>query len=452
MQENDLEIYDAAPKRSGLLGALACAAAVIALLLLAVAVFSALLAFRDAALTPERISLAKTLLTISAAAAALGLLLAVVTFFLKRQKNGLAVVALVLAVVIFAISFGVIYAYNYLFAPLDTDDAFNAASDSDLHIRQPNEDGEIVRDGEMTIETLPPEDIPEGIDIEEVEWEYLSAKDIPDEAKAKMNTGKPINHSYLLDGADQISNFLLMGTDVGGASDSMIICSVDRAHKKIKLISIARDSYVLIPTFQTFGKLNYANCWGGTELTIATINYNYALNIADYISVDMTQLAELVDLAGGVDIELTEAESPYIRLPAGMQHLNGEQAVNYARLREIDTETARTGRQRKVLISLLNSALEMPLSDYPALIRACLGSCQTSFRSEDLLSLAAEVVGGGYTIEQYALIEHVDFWNGKLGKAQYYYLVYDLNRASDVLYRLIYEDLYVSGYMDPNEE
>ena len=66
----------------------------------------------------------------------------------------------------------------------------------------------------------------------------------------------------------------------------------------------------------------------------------------------------------------------------------------------------------------------------------------------ELLDIALEVVQGNYTIESYSLLESVDYWGGVFGDAQYFYCVYDINRASDWLYRTIYEDLYISSYPD----
>lgn len=218
------------------------------------------------------------------------------------------------------------------------------------------------------------------------------------------------------------------------------------------MTSIARDSYVMIPAWGSYAKLNYAYNWGGPEWTIAAINYNFSLNITDYIAVDMDQLTQIVNLVGGVDLELSDAEASYLGVPSGMNHFDGTQTLSYSRIRYLDSEEERTSRQRKVLTSILHSVMNMNLTDYPTFIRSCLSMCRTSFDASELLSLAAEAAAGGYSIEQHALIGMMDYWGGYLGDEQYFYVVYDLNRASDTLYRIIYEDLYVSGYMDPGTE
>lgn len=438
--------------RRGGLGLAALLLAVAAFFTLAATAAAALLRFRAAELTAERIALFRALLLVSAGLALAGFGAAVAAFFCKRQKNGLAGLAAALAVLVFAVSFGATYAYRYMFGELTNDDAFRDIDASQLRVYEPEADGRIVRETELPEQTLSPEEILGSIDIEQVQWEDLTDEDIPPDALKKMNSGAPVNHSYLLEGSDQISNFLLIGLDDYGSSDSMIIFSLDRVHRKIKMISLARDTYVMYPAWGKYGKLNYAYNFGGIEWTIATINYNFSLNITDYITVEMAELEKIIDLVGGVDIELTAAEAPYIRVPAGRNHLNGEQAVGYARIREIDSEEARTGRQRKVLTSILNSVVTLPLTEYPALIRGCLGLCQTSFSADELMALASEAALGGYSIEQNALIALVDYWGGQFGPGEHFYVVYDLNRASDTLYRLIYEELYISGYMDPDEQ
>ena len=115
-------------------------------------------------------------------------------------------------------------------------------------------------------------------------------------------------------------------------------------------------------------------------------------------------------------------------------------------MRAIDSEVTRTGRQREVLNSLFNSAKSASISTYPALVDTVTNLCKTSVGGERILSMMIEAVSDGYTLENYALINYVKCWGGQFGKGGHWYFVYDLDAAGDTLYRLIYEDLYVSGY------
>ena len=121
----------------------------------------------------------------------------------------------------------------------------------------------------------------------------------------------------------------------------------------------------------------------------------------------------------------------------------GDALVNLNdRIKASDTSSVETGE--RVIIVTPTYAWRIP-----RVVRDCLGLCTTSLSEDKLLELCGEVAQNGYRIEQHALIDYMDYWGGIIpSSANYFYCVYDLNRASDVLYRLIYEDLYTSGYAD----
>lgn len=448
------------PKKRRFLGLSSFFLGLLALLCLSAFAAVALIALKDRSLDIDHIHTLTYAVVASCAMAAVGFLLAVTTFFLRRQKKGFAVCGVILSLFTLLISGGMIYGYHYIFGGVRQDASFNELPSEAIFVAQTEPDGEIIRETEEFTTVAPEviESIIEEDPVEEIEWEHLTDDDIPEEARQKMDTERPASSSYLLSGHSQISNYLLLGADAGNSSDAMMILSLDRVHQKIKIISIPRDSYVLIPAWGTYAKLAYAYHWGGAEWAVGVVNRNFTFNISEYIAVDMEQLADIIDLAGGVDVDLDYAEVTYLSyehsgISYGLCHLDGAAAVSYARIRSSnasDNEIKRTGRQREVLMSLLDSAFEMPMTDYPEFIRACLGMCTTSFQNDELLSLCMEVLQGNYTVEQYALIDYVDYWGGVMGQEQYFYLVYDLDRASDALYRIIYEDLYLSGY-DTNE-
>ncbi len=463
--QEELKGYQRPPrkKKRRILGLSAFLSSLLALGILVAFLLNALLAFMDKELDIGDINSTIYAVLASAVLAAIGFLLALTTFFLRRQKKGFAISGLILSLLILLISGATIYGYDYVFGAMNQDDSFDELSDEEIYVVQTEQDGVISREKEE-ITTLAPEEIESIIkqkenQIDEVEWEHLTDEEIPEEALEKMNTGAPDGPSYLLSGHEDISNYLLFGTDEAGSSDAIMIFSVDRVHHKIKLISIPRDSYVQIPAWGSYAKLAYPYNWGGAEWAVGTINHNFSLNVTEYITVDTIQLADIIDLVGGVYVDLDYAEVNYLShrfygINYGRCLLMGDAAVLYARIRQssvTDNEAKRTGRQREIIMSLLESAKAMPMTDYPEFIRSCLGMCTTSFNNEELMELCVEVVQNNYTIEQYALIDYVDYWGGRLGQERYFYVVYDLNRASDALYRIIYEDLYVSGYSDAEE-
>ncbi len=163
-----------------------------------------------------------------------------------------------------------------------------------------------------------------------------------------------------------VTNILLIGVD-GSAessrSDSMILVSIDMLHFKIKLTSFMRDSWVEIPSRGSYAKLNSSCTYGGAQLVVDTIEYNFGVDISHYVLVDFEMFTQIVDKLGGVDVEVTNKESSFINrttsstVPAGDSvHLNGKEALIYCRIRKLDSDRMRTYRQRKVLSALVKRA------------------------------------------------------------------------------------------------
>ncbi len=185
-------------------------------------------------------------------------------------------------------------------------------------------------------------------------------------------------------------NILLLGIDTrteslkNSRSDVMIVASINGNTGEIKLTSLARDLYVPIPGSGGEDRLNVAFARGGWELAVKTVNQAFELNIIDYVAVNFKGLAAVVDSVGGVDIELVGEEYKYINENVAVSedyegfkknaarrvltaddtdtrvHLDGLQAVSYARIRKLDNDLMRNSRQRVLLGALLDKI--MPLS------------------------------------------------------------------------------------------
>ncbi len=443
-------------KKSSLLGWISFGFMALSACAFCFVVLKALVAYLNHSIGADVLNLVTTGCKVAAALSFGGMISAIVCFFLRKQKKGLAVFSLIIALLIFALSGAIVYFYHYMFDTIEHDEEFNQLTKEELHVVEPSEDGSLRLDVQPEVESIPKEEVEENLSLQKLEWEYLLDTDIPEEALEKMNSQTPITPCYLRSGAEQIENYLLFGLDDQGSSDAIMILTMDRYHKKIKLISLARDSYVKIPEWGSYTKLTYAYNAGGAKTAVQTVNYNYILNIKDYITVDFNEIEQLVDLVGGVDVDLDYAELNVLNrfghygLTTGKNRLDGAAALLYSRIRAssaTDNEANRTGRQREVLSSMFETAKGMPLDSYPELVRKCMELCTTSFESNELLAIAVEAVTNGYTIENYALIDHVDYWGGEFGSLNYFYVVYDLDGASNVLYRMIYEDLYASGYL-----
>lgn len=287
---------------------------------------------------------------------------------------------------------------------------------------------------------------------ETVPVETRPPETVPVETKPVGDAVQLNNHvSYLLPGSDKIKVFVAYGLDAKSASDVIILTAVDPIHNKVKIISIARDTYSYISEKGAHSKLNYAYSMGGSALAVKTLNENFYLHVEDYVAVNFEQLTELVDMVNGVDVELREDEISAIRefnnvMTPGINHLNGEQALLYSRLRYIDNDLSRNTRQRKIVKALYDQFRTLNLTKYPELIRQASGMCTTSFTEAELLSIGTTILGMQNCIfEQYNFPNaNTDCWTGYIEDLLYF--VYDTSIVSDQIYKIIYEDYYVSGY------
>ena len=200
-------------------------------------------------------------------------------------------------------------------------------------------------------------------------------------------------------------NILLLGTDNRsedhhGRTDSMIILSVNTKTKKAKLTSIMRDTWVKIDGHGS-NKLNAACVFGGPELTMSTINDHFGTNISQYVMVNISGLADIIDLLGGVELDVTKEERDALNKGlfdlseySGMEngegvHLNGNQAVAFARIRKIDSDFRRTERQRELLTVIAEKLSENDSLTILAVINKLLPYVQTNISLVDLISLAS---------------------------------------------------------------
>ena len=218
-----------------------------------------------------------------------------------------------------------------------------------------------------------------------------------------------------------IQNIALFGIDaVGneyGRSDSTMVLTIDRDNKKIKLTSLMRDSYVDINGHGK-DKLNHAYAFGGPELAIKTINETFGLNIKDFATVNFSSLPKIIDILGGIDIDIDSEEINYINdyiydmnkinktnvqniTKTGVQHLNGTQAMAYCRIRYTSGgDYKRTERHREVLEKIFEEIQTLSPSKYPTMLNEVLPMVKTDLNANDILSLGTEMLKISKSIEQ----------------------------------------------------
>ena len=189
----------------------------------------------------------------------------------------------------------------------------------------------------------------------------------------------------------------------------------------LKLTSILRDTIVDIEGHGR-GKINGAYAYGGAELAMRTVNETFGMNISKYVLVDYLTLARLVDAVGGVDMVITEAEmeqinannsryagSTFIESELGYLpkmvteysadgetpvHLDGLQALGFARIRKLDSDFMRTSRQRRVVqaaLTALRAQIANPLV-YVRLIDVLLNNVETNMNAVEIVSLGMKAL------------------------------------------------------------
>lgn len=259
----------------------------------------------------------------------------------------------------------------------------------------------------------------------------LGTRSFPDDEQiAVMESGRD---------AEGITNIALFGLDTrssgiyanaGSRSDSIMILSVDKTHHKIKISSIMRDCAVYIDSSKARSnqlyKINAAYNFGGPELAVKTLNKQLGLNIREYATVDFENMQYIIDAVDGIDIEITELErvnmngsikeqcdllgikdvASYQVTESGTVHMNGMQAVAFARIRYVPTvngtsnDFGRTERQRLVMEKLFQKATNLDSLHLLGLGTKLVKYVETSLDIDNILSLSGILLRGDISFVQ----------------------------------------------------
>jgi LCP family protein required for cell wall assembly len=230
------------------------------------------------------------------------------------------------------------------------------------------------------------------------------------------------------------TNILLLGTDneAGrGRTDTMIVASIKGG--AVKLTSIMRDTFVDMGAYGR-QKINAAYRLGGEQLAMRTVNQAFGLNITRYAAIDFEGFSHLIDSVGGVRVNVSKAEMQQInagvkktwkRLGDGTDNiaylgtygentlLSGPQALAFSRIRKIDSDYARTGRQRAVLEALLRKLRsgQSPIV-YARLAQTAFSSIETNVNLLEIGIMAAGILRDGASIQQYRIPADGAFTSG----------------------------------------
>lgn len=240
-----------------------------------------------------------------------------------------------------------------------------------------------------------------------------------EEVESYMNEVESHAQSNAASGEEMVSdvyNILLVGSDIRpedsvGRSDTMILVSINKETKQIVATSFLRDTYVKIPVMNEFHKLNAAYAYGGIELLFKTLEYNYGITVDKYVAVDFMSFIDAIDILGGLDVQVYEEElywfnqyihasnllvepperedSDYVEYADGSyQHLNGKQALAYARFRYVGNgDFTRTDRQRRVVQCIFDKVKSMDAGTLIALLNEVIPQITTNLTTDECIEL-----------------------------------------------------------------
>lgn len=203
-------------------------------------------------------------------------------------------------------------------------------------------------------------------------------------------------------------------------SDTMILASINNDTKKVKLVSVYRDTYLCLGEDEdgnnSYGLANSAYCTGGAKKMINMLNKNLDMNISDFVTVNFQAVAETVELLGGIDVEMKKEEVVHLNnycvetsevtgmdyTPLeeieGVQHLNGVQAVAYARIRKTSgNDFRRAARQREVIYRIVEKAKNSSIATLNTVLDTIFPMIYTSLTEKEILSMGMNMLS--YDIE-----------------------------------------------------
>ena len=277
--------------------------------------------------------------------------------------------------------------------------------------------------------------------------------------RTPLETEEPEELNITTSEYDGIKNIALLGIDTrvdntSGRSDAVIILSIDKKHNKIKLISVARDSYVDIDGHNK-DKLTHAYAYGKSTLAVKTLNKNFNLEITDYVTVNFHGFSRIIDYIGGVEVEVDQKEKDHLNsyvIPklvkagfkcdlierTGMQKLTGTQALCYSRIRKIDGDIERGNRQKEVLAAMFARVKSMNVAKLPKIAEMVFSECQTSLSSSDIMSMGLWAISSKPEMENMSIPNDNVKGKGQTIRGVWYY-VYDIEAAANEMKKFILE-------------
>ncbi len=257
------------------------------------------------------------------------------------------------------------------------------------------------------------------MNIEDGGEEVAEAQETFDEDENIADLKEISPETIQLDSASRVSqtssviNILVCGEeaifdDSRGRTDSIMIATINQKDNRLCLTSIMRDVYVRIPGFSD-NKINAAYHNGGMKKLVETIQENFGISVDGYVLVNFDSFQQIIDAIGGIDIELSEQEVSYLNstnyisnytyhtLSVGMNHMNGNQALGYARVRYVNKDGnvgdfARTLRHRTVMSAIYEKMMKKSTLELVAMLPDILPLLTTNLKKTEIINYLTEGV------------------------------------------------------------
>ncbi|HDR8321260.1 TPA: LCP family protein [Bacillus cereus] len=241
---------------------------------------------------------------------------------------------------------------------------------------------------------------------------YKKAENVANTAYKGLNRGEKSKkrEGQVKPLQDNIS-ILIMGVDenekrkksYGGAmrTDALLLATINKDDKSVKLLSIPRDTRVYIPFKEKRDKINHAHAYGGVDGTIETVEDFLDVPVDYYVKFNFESFVTIVDSLGGIDVDVpvtfTEQDSQdhqkAIHIEKGKRHLDGEEALALARTRKIDSDAMRGQRQQLVLEAIAKKALSFDsITKLSDVLEAVDGEIKTNISFSDMKDLSTNML------------------------------------------------------------
>lgn len=258
-----------------------------------------------------------------------------------------------------------------------------------------------------------------------------------------------------------VLNILLFGLDRrfendASRSDSIMIATMNKKEKTLKITSLMRDMYVPIPDHDK-NRINTAYIFGGPTLAIKTVNTNFNMDIEHYATVDFFALEAIIDKLDGIPIEVKAEELEQLNIiinflnrldddspkakpikEAGKHKLNGRQAVAYCSIRKAgNADFERTERQRTVLNEIFKKVKKAGIFKFPDILSSVLPHIETNLTKGEILSLGIQALGYDVSnVEEFRLPAKGTFEDKTIDGMRV--LVPDIEKNKELLHEFIY--------------